>query len=119
VSRMFLCLGLGFLAAAAAAALYGYGTVLGEPAPAGQVGAFVFLGLAVATLGAGVLTRGWERTDRAERGRRTGRLRRDSAPAGEQPGAASPADPAPGPVGDPGTSPGGKSRDPDSLRRAG
>src|SRR6476619_5199529 len=67
---MFLCLGLGFLAASATAALYAFGAASDEPPPAARIGSFVFLGLAVLTLGSSLLARRWERAVRDQTRRR-------------------------------------------------
>ena len=62
MSRLFFCLGAAFLAAGLAAALFGFGVASDEDLPGARVGSLVAAGLAVVTLGSGVLLRRWERT---------------------------------------------------------
>jgi hypothetical protein len=69
---MLLCLGSGFLVIALTAALLGLGVESEESAFAANLGAYIFLGLAVLSLGLGVLTRRWERTSRDRVARRSG-----------------------------------------------
>jgi hypothetical protein len=97
MSRLFLCLGAAFLATGLAAALFGFGVASDEDLPGARVGSLVAAGLAVVTLGSGVLLRRWERTVGDLPARRTGSDAR--RPRAETPG--------------------GGSRDPDLLRRGG
>ena len=60
MSRMFLLLGICFLAVAAVAALFGFAVIPDEPWPGARVGASIAAGLAAAALASSLLLRRWE-----------------------------------------------------------
>src|SRR4051812_1377249 len=70
MTRMLLCLGSGFLIIALTAALFGLGVESEESEFTANLGAYIFLGLAVLSFGLSFWPRRWERTnrDRATRG---------------------------------------------------
>jgi hypothetical protein len=72
VSRLFLFLGVSFLAVAAVSALFGFAVVGDEPWPGARVGAPIAAGLAAAALASSLYLRRWERAVPGGRARPAG-----------------------------------------------